>query len=153
MSCCRLRNHQRDCLPNWRLDSSEHTIAVNSKIITENWVAADSETIHATASPAEAWIRPHTQSLLTLNHQRKLSSDRLRNHQRHCFDSCHVDSSSHKVPINSEIASENWVAADSKTINETDSQLKPGFVRARSPYWLGKYYWKLSCCRLRNHQW
>ena len=164
LSLCRLRNHQRDWLPNYSLDSSAHIVPVDSEIVTKNCVGADSETINDTASTTDAWIRQRTKSLLSSksqakteslptmkpstrlppdeacirprtqfcwlgNHHRKLCSCRIRNHQQQCFQRWHVDSSAHKVHVDSKIESENWVAADSESINEiaftTEAWIRP----------------------------
>jgi hypothetical protein len=74
LSRCRLINRQGDCLPSWRLDSSTYTVPVDSEIITESGVAADSENINDSASKADAWIRQRTKSLLTPKSQVKTES-------------------------------------------------------------------------------
>jgi len=58
-SRCR-RNHHRNCLQSWLLDSTGHTAPVHSKIFKENWVVADSEIITKTAFRADSWIRQRT---------------------------------------------------------------------------------------------
>jgi hypothetical protein len=73
--------------------------------------------------PAEAWIICAHSPCWLGKHHRKLSSCRLRNHQRQCFQVWCVDSLGHKVPFDSEISSDKWVAADSETINETASPI------------------------------
>jgi hypothetical protein len=62
---CQIRNHQRQCVQRWHVDSSAHKVHVDSKIESKKWVAADSESINETAFIAKSWIHPRTQSLLT----------------------------------------------------------------------------------------
>jgi hypothetical protein len=65
MSPCQLINHQLDFQHSRSMNSSPHTVHVDSEIDTENWVAADSKIVIETASPADAWFRLRAQSLLT----------------------------------------------------------------------------------------
>jgi hypothetical protein len=97
------------------------------------------------------FVRAHSPCWLE-NRQRKLSSDGLRNHQRHCFDSYRVDSSSHKVHVDSKSQAKTESLPTQKPSTRLPPQLKPWFVCAHSPCWLGKRHRKLSSCRLRNPQ-
>jgi hypothetical protein len=56
------RNHQQNYFHGWRLESLANTFSVDSKIINENWVVADSEIINEIASSADAWICQRTQN-------------------------------------------------------------------------------------------
>jgi hypothetical protein len=67
LSRCRLRKSHRNCFHRLRMDSSTHIIPVDSEIVKENWVAADSEIITEIGSRADAWIHQRSQTLLTQN--------------------------------------------------------------------------------------
>jgi hypothetical protein len=62
---CRLENCHWNCFPSWHLVSSAHTVPVVSVIITENYVADDSDIINETSFIADACIGQRTQSQLT----------------------------------------------------------------------------------------
>ena len=81
--------------------------------------------------PDEACIHLRTQFCWLGNHHRKLCSCRIRNHQRQCFRRWHMDSSAHKVHVDSEIESENWVVADSESINEIAFRIE-AWIRPRT---------------------
>jgi hypothetical protein len=105
-SRCRLRNHQRDCLPSWSLDSSAHTVPVDSGNITESWVAADSETLNNSAPSLMRWfVRAQSRGCLG-NRKRKMSRCQLRRHQRHCLHCWSLVSSAHTILVDSKIISE-----------------------------------------------
>ena len=87
------------------------------------------------------------------NHHRKLGRCQLRNHQWHCFPSWRLDSSTHKVPLESEINTKNWVAHASEIVTKTTSPTEAWIRHRTKTYWLGNRKRKLSRCRLRNHQW
>jgi hypothetical protein len=65
-------------LQSWRMDLSAHTAPVESEIVEENWVVADSKIITETASRVDTWIRQRTQPYRLRNSQRKLSRCRLK---------------------------------------------------------------------------
>jgi hypothetical protein len=172
-----LWNRHRHCFPSWHSVLSVHTVPVKSVIVTENWVAEDSEIITETPFTADPWIALRTQSRLTRkstskteslmrlksspkmlpqlmlgfvyvhcpcwlsNHHRILSSWRLRNNQRVCLQCWRVDSSAQIYPVDCEIASQNLVAAESETINETASTGE-AWIRPRTQSLL-----------IENHQW
>ena len=131
-------NLHRNCFPSWSFDSSARTIPIDSVIVTEYCVADDWEIINKSASIADAWICRRKDTCRLQNREGKLSRCwlrnlqrdssthtvpvgrcRLRNHQRQCFHNWRVDSSAHKVPIDSDIASDKWVAHGSEIITET----------------------------------
>jgi len=123
--------------PSWLCIVPENWVANNSEIITETASIADSWICQGPQSQLTQKSQAKTESLPTQkaamrllpqltrgfvsakrpswlpNRKRKLSRCRLRNNQWQCFQGWHMDSTGHKVPVDSEITSENWVAADS----------------------------------------
>jgi len=67
------------------MDSSAHTTPIDLEIINENYVVAVSKCVNKTASTVDAWIRQHTQPLLTQKSSTKTESMLTRNHQRNFF--------------------------------------------------------------------
>jgi len=104
---------------------------IDSEIVNENWVAADSEIITETASTGDKWIHQRTKPLLTRKHSqplltkkrstktksvstRKSSMKQLPKMTRgfvSALSSCWPRKSQWK-----------WATADSEIINETDSK-------------------------------
>ena len=50
-------NRQRNWFRRWRVDSLAPTAFVESEIVNDNWVAAESEIITETPSKGDAWIQ------------------------------------------------------------------------------------------------
>ena len=67
-------NRQRNKFQRWRLDSSVLPTPLDWEIVNENWVAADLEIITETPSKGDAWIRKHSQPLLTQKWSMKTGS-------------------------------------------------------------------------------
>jgi len=86
------------------------------------------------------------------NHQLKLTRCRCRNHQWNCFHGWHVDSTTQKTPMASEIINENRVATASKIINETGSTGDAWIRQRKQPLLTQKSATKIKWCRLNNHQ-
>jgi hypothetical protein len=57
---CRLRNRYRNWFQSWRMDSSSHTAHVDSQIVKEKKVAADSEIVTEIASTGDTLIHQRT---------------------------------------------------------------------------------------------
>jgi hypothetical protein len=139
-SLFRLRIHQCYWLHNWRLDSSAHTIPVDSEIITDSWVAANSKTSTKLLPQLKrGFIRARSPRWLGSRHW-KLSCSLLRNHQRNYFPSWRLDSSMHTSPVDSEIVNKNWVVDDSEIVTRLPPQWTLGFISAYKPLWLGNHH-------------
>ena len=87
LSSCRLRNHKWQCFPRWCLDSSAHTVPLDSKITTEKWVTHDSKSsLKLLPQLTLGFFNEHSPCWLP-NRNHKLSRWRLRNQYRDCLHS------------------------------------------------------------------
>jgi len=87
-----------------------------------------------------------------INSQQKLSRCRLRNHHRKTFQRWHMDSWAPAAPVDSEKVKENWLGANLEIIIETTSKGDAWIRQHTHPCWFKNSQWKLSHCRLKNHQ-
>ena len=131
------------------MDSSAHTVPLDSEIVKENKLAALSEIVTKNVSRADSWIRQRTLSLLTPKQSPKLCS------------------AYSKIVTETASRCDAWICQpinlNRKESRKTESlptqksspilllNVTHGFVSQHSPYWLGKSHGKLSRCHLRNH--
>jgi hypothetical protein len=92
---------------------------VESEIINDNWVAADSEIITETTSKGDARIRKRSQPLVTQKRSTKTESVPTRKSSTKTFG---VDSSARPALVDLETVIENWNTLVSEIVNETDCE-------------------------------
>jgi len=147
---CRLRNYQRHCFPKRRLDSSAHTVPLDSKIISKteslplrkhqrdclhSWsldsfahtVLVDSEIINESLVAVDSeTINDIASTIVAWIHQRT------------------------KFLFTQKSQAKTELLSTQKPSTRLPPQLSPGFVSAHSPCWLGNRHRKPSRCQLEN---